>query len=247
MPLAEMQRDFAQAVLTCDAPALVFAPGAVSAEAALRVHRNTVMGALTGALRLAYPAVDALVGETFFDQAAAAFAQTHPPASARLTGYGEDFTDFLQLYPSGLAYLADVARLDWAIDRVLSAPAADKNFALDAAVSLALPQSLTVLRLDYAADVIKSALAANDDAALAAIDLAPAPRWILVWRRDYAAAVRDVSAPAGIFLQALLADADAQAAFAAAQSESDTALQSIQTDIFSASFCTVISNLGDVT
>ena len=76
MPLAEMQRDFAQAVLTGQTSGQAFAPGAVSADAALRIHRNTVMGALTGALRLTYPTVDALVGESFFDQAAAAFAQS---------------------------------------------------------------------------------------------------------------------------------------------------------------------------
>ena len=48
LPLADLQRDFAHAILTgTAAPDLDFAPGPVCVQAALRVHRNTVMGALS--------------------------------------------------------------------------------------------------------------------------------------------------------------------------------------------------------
>ena len=51
---------------------------------ALQVHRNTIIGALVHALRLTYSSVDAVVGEAFFDQTAAAFAEHKPPTTARL-------------------------------------------------------------------------------------------------------------------------------------------------------------------
>src|SRR6185312_4067465 len=131
-------------------------------------------------------------------------------------------------------------RLDRAIESALHAPASQRRFALDASVSIALPQSLVVLRLDYPADEIRAAL--GDDRALATIVPVPAERFILVWRNEFAAAVRRVSAPAGHFLVALLAGAGANAAFAAAMTAAPKAdaLRAIQADIFAAAFCTVI-------
>src|SRR6202000_1958685 len=80
----------------------------------------TALHGLVNALRLSCPTVDALVGEAFFDQAAQAFVQDHPPASAWLTGYGASFADFLDAYEPArdLPYLADVARFDFAIEPV---------------------------------------------------------------------------------------------------------------------------------
>ena len=239
MPLlAELQCSFARGVLTGTAPAIGFAEARVPAAAALRQHRNTVMGALTGALRLSYPSVDALVGEAFFDQAASAFAEVNPPATARLSGYGEGFADFIAAQAPSLPYLRDVARLDWAIERALLAANATRRFTLDGAIAIALPVSLSVLRLDYPADVIKGAL--GDNAALGAIDLTPAPRWVLVWRSGRQARVCAVSGPAATFLEILLSGAGAQAAFAVASAQSQSALQILKAEVFAASFCTVL-------
>ena len=237
--LAELQRGFSRAVFTGTAPALAFRAGPIPAAAALQIHRNTVMAALVNALRLAFPTVDALVGSDCFDQTAGAFAQAHPPAAARLTGYGAGFPDFLRV-AAPLPYLAEVARLDWAIERALLAPSLPVRFVLHKTVTLEWPMSLTVLALNYPADLIRAGL--DDDAALAAIDLTPAPRWVLVWRSERQAAVRAVSAAPAAFVQALLTGCDAQAALAAAtQAAPDAAHQALQTEIFTASFCNVIS------
>lgn len=238
-PLAELQRGFSRAVFTGTAPALAFRTGPIPAAAALQIHRNTVMAALVNALRLAFPTVDALVGSDFFDQTASAFAATHPPTSARLIGYGADFPDFLQR-AAPLPYLADVARLDWGIEQALLAPAAQARFVLDDTVTLEWPVSLTVLALNHPADLIRASL--GDDAALAAIDLTPAPREILIWRNARQAAVRAVSPASAAFVRTLLKGCDAQEALAAAmQAAPDAALQTLQTEIFAASFCNVIS------
>jgi hypothetical protein len=245
MPLAEMQREFAHAILAGEAvPGIVFAEGPVAAIAALQQHRNTVMGALVNALRLTFPSVDRLVGENFFDQAACAFAEAYPPADARLAHYGDGFPAFLESYApaSQLAYLADVARLDLAIDRVLLASQARHTFALEEAVSLELPLHLYLLTLNYPADLIRDAL--GDDVALAAIDLRPAPRRLVVWRTGRRAMVRNIHAAATRFLEDFLTGAAAETAFAAAIGDApqETAMQAIQSDIFAASFCNVISN-----
>ena len=237
LPLADMQRDFARAVLAGDVPGVRIASGRVPAAQAIQVHRNTVIGALVNALRLTYPSVDALVGEAFFDQAAANFAQSHPPGRGRLAGYGEGFIAFLAEHVPSLPYLPDVARLDWAMDRATLAPDATKLFALDAAVTLEWPVSLALVRLDYPADEIRTAL--GDDAALLAIDMRAGPRDLLVWRRNGNVLTRAIRPPAAAFVETMLANSGADAALSAALAMSPDALGIIQSDIFCASFCTI--------
>ena len=239
LPLAELQRGFARAVLAGDAAGMNIAQGRVSAAAALQVHRNTIIGALVNALRLTYPSVDALVGEAFFDQAASAFAEHNPPATARLAGYGEGFADFLAAHVPSLPYLRDVARLDWAVDRALSCTAATQRMALDECVALERPVSLNLLALSWPADVIKAAL--GDDAALQGIDMTPSHRWLLVWRSGRHAMTRAITAPAAAFMEAMLAQRGSIQAIEAAIALSADAPRVIQSEIFAASFCTIIS------
>src|SRR6516165_909152 len=118
--LLEVQRALrASLVADDDAPAArhVFPAGR------LEVYRNTFAGVLVNALRLSYPAVQKLVGEAFFEGAARAFIAGHPPASACLDDYGAAFPEFLAAFSpaSSLAYLSDVARLEWAVCRALHA------------------------------------------------------------------------------------------------------------------------------
>jgi hypothetical protein len=79
------------------------------------VHRNTVLSALTDALRSRYPVVERLVGEAFFRAVAREFAADHPPRSPALLEYGQGFADFLSRFQPArpLPYLPDVARLEW--------------------------------------------------------------------------------------------------------------------------------------
>lgn len=249
-PLADVQQAFAQAVFSGADVDLAFEAGPIAPEEALRVHRNTVMGALVGALRLTYPTVDRLVGEAFFDQAAVAFAEGQPPSSARLATYGEGFAEFLQSYApaSGLPYLADVARLDTAIDTATLGPgdAVRTRFPLDDNVSVSLAEGLRVLALIYPADLIKEALDADDDIALGAIDLQPNARWLVVWRVQRQIVVKLVSPAAGAFLRALLSGTPVNRALAAAatQSSLEATTRDIQSDVFAASFCHVETHSG---
>ena len=236
-PLADLQQDFARAILAGAMPDVALAPGHVPAADAMRVYRNTVIGALVNALRLTYPSIDALLGEAFFDQAAATFAKAHPPASGRLAGYGEGFIAFLPGHVPSLPYLADVARLDWAMERAAASPDAGIPYALDDRVTLEWPVSLALLTLNFPADEIKAAL--GDDAALATLSLDPRRREVLVWRKGGHVLTRAIRSPAARFVEAMLAGKGADAALAGAIAASPDAAEIIQTEIFSASLCTI--------
>jgi len=161
----------------------------------LNIYRNTFMTTVTKALRLTYPAIDRLVGAEFFDGAAAWFIQRHPPRTAYFDQYGEEFPNFLRSFQlaGSLVYLADVARLEWAVSRAIhAADVAPLDLAQLAALS---PQdqarvcfephpSVSLLRANAPADAIWRGVLNGDDAALGAIDLNAGRVHLLVERRD---------------------------------------------------------------
>ena len=99
-------------------------------EAGIEVYRRGALANLVGALAATYPVVLRLVGESFFGEAARRHALAHPSTSGNLDDYGAGFPAFLAAYPHAhaLAYLEDVARLEWAMHesrRSPDAPALD--------------------------------------------------------------------------------------------------------------------------
>ena len=123
--LLELQSAFSRDVLGLDDGAafdLVVADG-LDPRARLAIYRNTATSTLVTALRLSYPAVQSLVGAEFFEGAARLFIEQHPPKGAYLDSYGAGFPDFLARMPeaASLAYLPDIARLEWAVNHVLHA------------------------------------------------------------------------------------------------------------------------------
>ena len=135
--LRELQCAVGQAVLGHDEASILEAILGDGLDPARRVaiYRHHYLTSLTEALKSIYPVVERLVGEGFFAYAADAFIAAAPPREACLFEYGEGFPDFLAKFPpaAGLAYLADVARLEWAINASLhspdSAPANNDSFA----------------------------------------------------------------------------------------------------------------------
>lgn len=114
--LLELQRGFADALFGRGEAVERWVVGAGLAPAArLQIYRNAVAATQIDALRASYPAVLALVGADFFEAAAARFRLWQPSASGNLQDFGEGFAEFLAVMPEAhaLAYLADVARLDW--------------------------------------------------------------------------------------------------------------------------------------
>jgi hypothetical protein len=182
------------------------APPADAASASrLAIHRNTVLATLVNALRLSFPAVQRVVGAEFFEGGTREFIRRHPPTSPCLNDYGAGLPAFLAAFEpaSTLVYLADVARLEWAVNCALhadDAPRLDlaRLAALEqAAVSrlrFAMHPAVSVLRLEYPADAIWRAVLEQDAAAMAAIDLAAGPVYLLVERDADAVQVRRLNA-----------------------------------------------------
>jgi hypothetical protein len=211
--LLEVQRALrASLVADDDAPAArhVFPAGR------LEVYRNTFAGVLVNALRLSYPAVQKLVGEAFFEGAARAFIAGHPPASACLDDYGAAFPEFLAAFSpaSSLAYLSDVARLEWAVCRALHARDAE---ALDPRCLAPLDgkergrlrfvahPAVSLLEVRYPAHLIWRAVLGGDDATLSEIDLESGDALLLVERRESGVEVTRLPEPEWRFASALFA------------------------------------------
>jgi hypothetical protein len=212
--LLELQRAMrASLVDRNNGPAAAMLADNVPAER-LNIYRNTFVAGVTKALRLSYPAVHRLVGDDFFAGAAALFIAQQPPRAAYLDEYGADFPQFLSAFEpaASLAYLADVARLEWAVNRAIHAldvePLDLARLAALAAedqarVSFVPHPAIGLLRTDYPVDVIWRGVLGGDDAALAAVDLTSGPVFLLVERRATGVEVWRLDAGAWRFAAAL--------------------------------------------
>ena len=123
--LRELQLGFAATVLDGaegDFDRHVRAAG-LSGARRLGVYRNNALLSLTGALEAVYPVVRRVVGEGFFQYAAAQYIARHPSRSGDLHEFGEHFPAFLQSFApaADLVYLPDVARLEWMYHQVFHA------------------------------------------------------------------------------------------------------------------------------
>ena len=93
-PLAALQADFA-ANLRDPSPDAVPAGFSDAAARRFRIYRNNVRVALIEALAAAYPAVLSLVGMSFFELMAGAYAADRPARERTLNLYGDRFADFI--------------------------------------------------------------------------------------------------------------------------------------------------------
>ncbi len=158
--LRDLQQRFADALFAPPgtAPGFALAGPASMRDAAARIgiYRNAMFANYRRALHASYPVVARLVGTPFFDATVDAFVRARPSSSGDLNVYGGDFGDFLATYPpaSDLPYLADVARLEWAVDEAQRA--ADSSHApadVLAALAALAPERLTETRLRLAPSV----------------------------------------------------------------------------------------------
>jgi hypothetical protein len=162
-------------------------------EAAPQVHRRNIASNLHDALAAAYPVVRRLVGDAFFLEMAASFAATHPCRDADLHRYGAELAQFLAAYPhaSTLAYLPDVARLEWACHT--AAFAADAPAMDYAALERVNPDDRVRVRfkLQPAMRLLASAFRvtaiwhANQPSGDGTVDDIDGAEWAVVYRLDH--------------------------------------------------------------
>jgi hypothetical protein len=82
----------------------------------LSVYRNNARETFRKTLAATYPVVRRLVGEQCFRGIARSYSHDFPSRSGDLGRYGAELATLLEIYyrDSAFAYLADVARLEWA-------------------------------------------------------------------------------------------------------------------------------------
>ena len=162
--------------------------GRLQPEARLQIYRNHVILTLTEALKATFPVVCRLVDERFFRYAAHEYIGESLPSRPCLAEYGGSFPDFLATFPAcrELVYLADVARLEWAINRALhaaAADAADRPALWSSDLVLTLHPSLQLVASQYPIERIWRANQPDgDDHEI--INLDDGSARLLVFRRD---------------------------------------------------------------
>ena len=230
--LLELQRQLRGAVLggdTANLAAAIRGDGLDSA-ARLGIYRNHAFATLGAALQGTFPVVCRLVDERFFAYAAHEYVREHPPHSRCLVEYGSGFADFLAGFEpcQGLPYLADVARLEWALQTTATVPEAPPlQIAALAAVSPEEAARL-VLRLQPSVNYFASAWPidaiwqANQQTEVPTIDLASPGACIEIRRAGDSVAWRRLD-PGTYVFRIALADGLVLAAAAAAGTLKDPA------------------------
>jgi hypothetical protein len=183
------------------------------------------------ALAATFPTVQQLMGDESFANMARAYWHAHPPSRGDLAWLGEALPDFIesseQLHSE--TYMADTARLDWAVNQCELAADAEPNLNTLALLGERDPAQLR-LHLPPGSRLIPSShpivsiwLAhhqpADQDDRFADVRVALDNRKsesALVWRQGWKAQVREVRPADVIFVSAVLAGANLGAALDAA-------------------------------
>lgn len=175
--LHELQQSIARAVITghCEAGADGIVADAPGAAARLAIYHNHYRVTLIDVLASTFPATLTAVGEDHFRAAARGFILTQPPSEPRLTVYGAGLPAFLAQLPplAPWPWLADLARLEWAVHVALHAPDASgmganglsaEHRAWPMDLRVRLHPSCSVLTSAYPVDRIRHALLAGAEA-----------------------------------------------------------------------------------
>lgn len=224
--LLDIQRRFLAALYDDGdvGPVAAIAGNGLEPAARLRIYRHACAETQIAAMRTTYPAVLALVGETFFEQAAQGYRRAWPSRSGNLQVFGEHLADYLQGLPQaqGVPYLPDVARLEWLRqESVLVADATSLTPAacvralatLDGPLRLALHPSVRLLASPHAVLTIwRYAL----DPTPGGLELPDAGERVALWREDGQVAMTALDAASFACLDALARGRGLDAAYAAA-------------------------------
>ena len=222
--LSDLQQDFCDALRSPDAPSRALLDEIVDDGLALQrfnVYRNNFIVLNGDALADMYPVIKRLVGESAFRMLATAYVRDYPPMNRALLLYGENFPQFLASIPelSGLAYLPDVARLEYAwteayhaedVERVKEGQLTGLPAGALEQLRLKVHPSMRCLRSEY--PVYRIWAANQQDHSGEVISLDEGPSRIVVIRPGAEVEVREVSEGVMMFLERLnLGDTVAEA------------------------------------
>ena len=133
---------------------------APDASGPLRIFHDTWFHGLLDGLAEVYPATRQAFGEPAFNAYARDYIRGYPLTCGDQTFHGAGFADFLEVHPQAgsLAWLSDLARLEWAEHRAHhAADAAPCGFEdlLDPEARVALHPSVVPVRLAHNADALR--------------------------------------------------------------------------------------------
>jgi len=227
--LAELQHDFVQHVLHDDAAIEACIEGnGLTAAKRMQIYRHIVENTLLEALQTSYPAVALLVGEDFFTIAADRYMRSYPSRSGNLQDYGAHFSALLQAMEeaANIAYLPDIARLEWARQMCMLAANVHVPKASDIAYRLQyLGDHPMRMILHPTVQLVVSSHPISDiwhycmHPANASLQLDGDGQAVLLWRDSAQVAMQVMDAAATVFLSAVLAGREMHHAFADVQTE----------------------------
>lgn len=211
-----MHAEFHQALLDADQSISGIKSNHISDDQRFSVYRNNVYSALIAALSQSFPTVFQLVGQAYFKRVAREYVRSNLPNSAVLIEYGDYFPEFIgSLYEHHkLAYLKDVARLDWRY--IQSANERDEpSISPDTLVSyVEQPDELAKLKFEWVAPVQllssnfpifsiwQAHQSANPETALKALDMSQSET-VLLTRPQYQVRVHRLPKAEGAFVHRL--------------------------------------------
>ena len=231
--LRDIQAAFAVHFSGHDQPDLVAAIGGDSRTALqrLQLHRHHATRSVGAALAATFPTVAAVVGQEFFGLLARDFMVGTALRDPVLSRYGGPFPQFVAAKQDmhGLPYLADVARLDWALNVAFHAGLEPRLSAADLArwpqdsllsLSARLPTGSSLIESDYPLERIWQA--SQPGAPVDRVDLAAGPVCLAIFRRSEDAAFVVLAPGEAAFIKCLCrGDPLATAARYASQVEED--------------------------
>ena len=129
LPLETLQRVMTASILSQTSSRLGSKLQAGNANPVNRfgIYRNNTLISLTQSLKANFPVTVRLVHESFFHWVVQEFIRRFPPEEARLSSYGAKLPAYLAGLPAcrSVPYVAEVARLEWAICTSLHAEERD--------------------------------------------------------------------------------------------------------------------------
>lgn len=210
----------------------IFAARSNAPSRGLSAYRVNAQATAQRALAAAYPVLAQWVGEDNFAYLARDFWHQHPPQRGDLAQWGGALAAFVDAAPQlqHLPYLADVARIEWALHHGASAQDADQDLASFALLSEQAPEHVRlqlapgtcVLPSSYPAVAI--CLSHRGEGRLedaAALLQAGTAQTALVWRRGFVPCLQVLAEVDIGFVQALLQGASLALALDAAHADFD--------------------------
>lgn len=214
-PLKEVQREFVEALLhlTAEQRLLDTLVGEdVRNRNRLALYRGNLTGTWHKVLASAYPVLHALVGDEFFVALSREYGVADPSGSGDLNQFGHRMADLLTSWSPSAPhrYLADIARLEWAVHQAYFAadalPWSVERWARHAphvleAGGISLNPAVALLRTSTsAADLWFAYQETGSESVVHDIE---APQWIVVSRPHWIPKVQAVTPAVFEMLEAL--------------------------------------------